>query len=137
MTSVLVIDPDPGQCANLEKELQESNQFGRVSSCNSFSSAEPLVESLNIQVVLIDRKLAMKTKAFEAFQSKYPDIGLVLVSDSGQLPNTSDLEKVGVHAQTCRFASPIEKMSSIAKALVARLRPRPSASRFVKKLLKE
>lgn len=137
MTSVLVIGPDPGQCANLEKELQESNQFGRVTSCQSFSSAEPLIESLKVQVVLIDRELTVDGRAFEHFQAKYPDMGLVLVSDSGQLPNPSELAKVGVHAQTCRFASPIEKMSSIAKALVARLRPQPTATRLVKKLLKD
>lgn len=137
MTSVLVIDPDPGQCANLEKELQDSNQFGRVTSCHSFSSAQPLVENLHIQVVLIDRKLTVDLRAFERFQATCPNVGMVLVSDCGQLPNAAELDRVGIHAQTSRFSSPIEKMSSIAKALVKRPSPKSSAPSLVNKLLKD
>ncbi|MDX1668291.1 MAG: response regulator [Limnobacter sp.] len=137
MTSVLVIDPDPEQRANLEKELQDSNQFGRVNSCASFSRATALINQMQVEVVLIDRALTKKTKAFKQFHSKNPTVGVVLVSDSGHLPDKAELESVGAHAQTSRMSTPIEKMACIAKALVNRFRPSVASSRLMKRLMKD
>lgn len=137
MTSVLVIDPNPEQRSNLEKELQDSNQFGRVVSCPSLGQADPLIDEYDVEVVLVDRAIASAKSEFSDFQSKHPKVGVVLVEEGGQLPDSSELVSIGAHAQTSRLASPIEKMTSIAKALVARLRPKGQSRKLIKSLFKD
>lgn len=137
MTSVLVIDPDPVQRGSLEKELKESNQFGRVVSCPGFEQADSLIPEFEVEVVLVDRLAANNKADFSGFQSRHPKVGLVLVQEGGQMPDTAELLALGAHAQTSRLSSPIEKMSSIAKALVARLKPKVQSRKLIKSFFKE
>ena len=122
MTSVLVVDSDNPGRLQLEQELQDSNQFSKVVSCAAFADAPSLVSAHQVEVVLISDSLLAQSKGLEKLKTQCPDLGYVLVK-SGEKRSPADLIKsYGLHAQTCRHASPMEHMASVAKALVARVK---------------
>ena len=123
MTSVLVVDPDQERRLRMEKELQDSNQFGRVYSCEDLLRADALAADEDIKVLLIDRAVAENAPHRQRFKTEHPGMGFVLVADSNQALETQLLNQLGVHALTSSSASPMEHITSIAKALVNRLKP--------------
>lgn len=131
MTSILVVDPDMDRRQRMEKELQDCNQFGRVYACEGLLTATDLVHDEDIKVLLIDRGVAESAPYWTEFKESHPQMGFVLVSDTDQAVGSQVLSQLGVHAQTSRSASPVEWVTSIAKALVNRLKPQ-SLKRWLK-----
>jgi DNA-binding NarL/FixJ family response regulator len=115
----------------MEKELQDCNQFGRVYSCEGLRTATDLVHNEDIKVLLIDRGVAENAPHWDEFKDSHPQMGFVLVSDSDQALGSQILIQLGVHAQTSRSASPVDWITSIAKAMVNRLKPQ-SFKRWLK-----
>lgn len=123
MTTVLIVDPDDTARLSLESQLSQSNQFERVLSCASLEQAQSMVSNHAVKVLLVDARQASNSSALKALQASFPELGVVLLQAQGGMVDARTLQALGAHAQTVRMASAMEIVASVAKALVARLKP--------------
>lgn len=123
LTSIVLVDPNHERRLRLEKELLESNQFGRVNSCADLGCVQELVHRQEAQVLLLDRSIADDVAGLDRLRSLNPQLGLVLLTESTQPLGGSFLAQLGLHAEIQRSASPMEWVGGIAKALVNRFKP--------------
>lgn len=123
MTTVLIVDPNEDTRLVLESQLSESNQFDRVLSCKNLALVLPLLQQHEVKVMLIDAEHIDHSSILKEIKASYPELGVVLVQGRAGLIDSSTLRELGAHAQTSRLAAPMEIIASVAKALVARLKP--------------
>ena len=134
MTIVLVVDPNSDTRYRLQSDLVNSNQFERVLCCEGFAAAKPILESFLVKVMLLDAALAQDQTTLKTIKDEFPALGVVILQDTNITLDLDALQDLGAHAQASRLASPMELMASVAKALVARLRP---STKILRKLLKD
>lgn len=134
MTTVLIVDGNDDSRLALEAQLAESNQFERVVSCANAADAASLIRMHSIKVVLIEADKAAQPSVLQQLKAANPDIGVVLIQGKSGSIHADTLRSLGAHAQTSRVAATVEIIASVAKALVARLRP---GGRILSKLLKD
>lgn len=134
MTTVLIVDPNEETRLALESQLAESNQFERVLSCSSLKLVQTMLKQHEVKVVLIDVDQLGNSSTLHEIKANYPEIGVVLVQGNSGILDSAKLQELGAHAQTSRLAAPMEIVASVAKALVARLRP---SKGILGKLLKD
>lgn len=123
MTTVLIVDQNANTRLALEAHLRDSHQFERVLSCANLQIAQIFLVNNNIKVMLIDAQDSECFPLLRAIRGAYPELGVVLIQDAESPIDAATLQSLGCHAQTSRFASSIDIVANVAKALVVRLKP--------------
>ncbi|HEX4856508.1 MAG TPA: response regulator [Limnobacter sp.] len=123
MTTVLIVDANDESRRALEAQLMDSNQFEKVLSCAAPADALSLIHTHAVKVVLLDADEAEKSPVLQHIKQADPDIGVVLIQGNRGSLTPANLLELGAHAQTSRVAATMDIIASVAKALVARLRP--------------
>ncbi|MCR2745050.1 hypothetical protein [Limnobacter parvus] len=134
MTTVLIVDPNKDTRLALEAQLSESNQFERVCSCSSLNAVRPMLQQHGVKVMLVDADQVGDSTLLLSIKDENPELGVVLVQGHAGVIDSATLQELGAHAQTSRMAAPMEIVASVAKALVARLKP---SKRILSKFLKD
>jgi len=133
MTTVLIVDPNKETRLALEAQLSESNQFDRVLSCANLTTVQLMLNQLEVKVMLVDAEQVGDSSLLHNIKEKNPELGVVLVQGHAGVIDSATLQELGAHAQTSRMAAPMEIVASVAKALVARLKPSKGLlSKFLK-----
>lgn len=133
MTTVLIVDPNKETRLALEAQLSESNQFDRVLSCANLKTVQLMLSQHEVKVMLVDAEQVGDSSLLHNIKDKNPELGVVLVQGHAGVIDSATLQKLGAHAQTSRMAAPMEIVASVAKALVARLKPSKALlSKFLK-----
>lgn len=134
MTTVLIVDSNRDSRLALEAQLVASNQFERVLSCPGLQAAEISIDEYEVTVMLIDAEQARQSLLLRHIKANNPELGVVLLQGKAGVIDSATLLELGAHAQTSRFAAPMEIIVSVAKALVGRLKP---GKRILEKFLKD
>lgn len=133
MTTVLIVDPNKETRLALEAQLSESNQFDRVLSCANLKTVQLMLNQHEVKVMLVDAEQVGDSSLLHNIKEKNPELGVVLVQGQTGVIDSATLQELGAHAQTSRMAAPMEIVASVAKALVARLKPSKGLlSKFLK-----
>lgn len=133
MTTVLIVDPNKETRLALEAQLSESNQFDRVLSCANLKTVQLMLNQHEVKVMLVDAEQVGDSSLLHNIKDKNPELGVVLVQGHTGVIDSTTLQELGAHAQTSRMAAPMEIVASVAKALVARLKPSKGLlSKFLK-----
>jgi DNA-binding NtrC family response regulator len=133
MTTVLIVDPNKETRLALEAQLSESNQFDRVLSCANLKTVQLMLNQHEVKVMLVDAEQVGDSSLLHNIKEKNPELGVVLVQGHAGVIDSATLQELGAHAQTSRMAAPMEIVASVAKALVARLKPSKGLlSKFLK-----
>jgi DNA-binding NtrC family response regulator len=133
MTTVLIVDPNKETRLALEAQLSESNQFDRVLSCANLKTVQLMLNQHEVKVMLVDAEQVGDSSLLHNIKEKNPELGVVLVQGHEGVIDSATLQELGAHAQTSRMAAPMEIVASVAKALVARLKPSKGLlSKFLK-----
>lgn len=123
MTTVLIVDPNKDTRLALEARLSESNQFDRVLSCANLNGVQAMLSQHEVKVLLLDAEQLGDAALLHSLKDNNSELGVVLVRGHTGTIDSATLQELGAHAQTSRLAAPMEIVASVAKALVARLKP--------------
>jgi DNA-binding NtrC family response regulator len=118
MTTVLIVDSNRDSRLALEAQLIASNQ-----SCHDLQFAESSIHQHEVKVMLVDAEHASQSPMLHQIKANNPELGVVLLQGKTGVIDTATLLELGAHAQTSPLAAPMEIIASVAKALVARLKP--------------
>lgn len=133
MTTVLIVDSNKETRLALEAQLSESNQFDRVLSCANLKTVQFMLSHHEVKVMLVDAEQVGDSSLLHNIKENNPELGVVLLRGHTGVIDSATLQELGAHAQTSRMAAPMEIVASVAKALVARLKPSKGLlSKFLK-----